>query len=124
MIVQLDTGSPVPIFEQLRAQLERLIVAGALPPGRKLPPIRALAANLGIAPGTVNKVYDALARDGLVEAAGRHGTIVLEHDRTRVDAGDLEAAADVLAVVARQMGLSDDAAHQALDAGLRRVRAQ
>lgn len=121
MIVQLDTSSPVPIFEQLRAQLERLIVSGAMPPGRKLPPIRALAANLAIAPGTVNKVYDALARDGLVEAAGRHGTIVLEHGRASADQSDLDAAADVLAVVGRQMGLPDDAVRQALDAALRRV---
>lgn len=121
MLVGLDTSSPVPIFEQLRAQLERLIAAGALPPGRKLPPIRALAESLGIAPGTVNKVYDALARDGLVEAAGRHGTIVLEHGRASADQSDLAAAADVLAVVARQMGLPDDAAHEALDAALQRM---
>jgi len=121
MIVELDTASPVPLFEQLRAQIARLIVSGAVPAGRKLPPIRALAANLGIAPGTVGKVYEALARDGLVEAAGRHGTTVLGHGRRVIDRSGLEAAADALAVVVRQMGLTDDAARQALTAALARV---
>lgn len=121
MIVELDTASPVPIFEQLRAQLERLIVSGTVPAGRKLPPIRALASNLDIAPGTVNKVYEALARDGLVESAGRHGTTVLAARRRNVDAGALQAAADALALVARQTGVPDAVAQQALDAALRRI---
>ena len=62
MIVQVDSASPVPVFEQLRAQIERLIVSGQFAPGAKLPPIRHLAADLGLARGTVNKVHDALAR--------------------------------------------------------------
>lgn len=121
MIVELDTASPVPIFEQLRAQIERSIVSGAVPAGRKLPTIRALAASLEIAPGTVSKVYEALARDGLVESAGRHGTTVLGGRRRAVDRGALEAAADALALVTRQLGVSDAAAQQALAAALRRL---
>ncbi len=121
MIVALDLASPVPIFAQLRTQLERLIVSGQLHPGTKLPPIRRLAADLGLARGTVNKVYEALARDGLVEAAGRHGTIVIEAPTVSVGGDDLAAAADVLAVVSRQLGLDDAAAHDALDEALGRI---
>lgn len=121
MIVHLDAASPIPIFEQLRSQIERLIASGQLRAGTKLPPIRDLATDLGVARGTVNKVYDALARDGLVETAGRHGTIVLDGTRANPRLSDLTAAADTLAVVVRQMGLPDDDAHTALDEALRRL---
>lgn len=121
MIVHLDNRSVVPVFEQLRAQIQRLIASGQLRPGTKLPPIRHLANDLGLARGTINKVYDALARDGLVETAGRHGTTVLDGSNVTTSATDLSAAADTLAVVARQLGLPATAAHQALDEALHRL---
>ena len=121
MIIHLDTTSPVPVFEQLRAQIERLIASGQLLKGSKLPTIRQLAHDLGVARGTVNKVYDALARDGLVETAGRHGTIVLDGARSTITSQDLAAAADTLAVVTRQLGFDDHAAHAALDTALHRL---
>ena len=121
MIVSLDHRSPVPVFEQLRAQIERLIASGQLRAGSKLPPIRHLATDLGLARGTVNKVYDALARDGLVESAGRHGTIVLDGARSTTASADLAAAADTLAIVTKQLGLDAAAAHRALDEATRRL---
>ena len=121
MIIHIDASLPLPVFEQLRSQIERLIASGQLHPGSKLPTIRQLARDLGVARGTVNKVYDALVRDGLVETAGRHGTIVLDGARVSTTAADLDAAADTLAVVTRQLGFTDDAAHQALSAALRRL---
>ena len=121
MIVQVDPASPVPVFEQLRAQIERLIVSGQLPVGSTLPPIRHLATDLGLARGTVNKVYEALSRDGLVATAGRHGTVVRATASRTASTSDLDAAADTLALVARQLGLERRAAHEALDRALRRV---
>lgn len=121
MIVHLDERSVVPVFEQLRSQIERLIASGQLRPGTKLPPIRQLATDLGLARGTVNKVYDALAREGLVETAGRHGTIVLDGSHVTTSTTDLSAAADTLAVVVRQLGLDDRAAHQSLEEALGRL---
>ncbi len=121
MIVHLDAESALPVFEQLRSQIERLIASGQLRPGTKLPPIRQLATDLGLARGTVNKVYDALAREGLVETAGRHGTIVLDGSHVTTSKTDLAAAADTLAVVVRQLGIEDAAAHQALDEALHRI---
>ena len=121
MIVHLDTRSPVPVFEQLRSQIERLIASGQLRPGTKLPPIRHLATDLGLARATVNKVYDALARDGLVETAGRHGTIVLDGSKVTTKASDLSAAADTMVVIAHQLGIDTKTAHLALDETLRRL---
>ena len=121
MIVHVDTTSAVPVFEQLRTQITRLIASGHLRPGTKLPPIRQLAADLGLARGTVNKVYDRLASDGLIETAGRHGTIVLDTPNLVTTTSDLDAAADTLALVTRQLGLDDTHAHHALDHALRRL---
>lgn len=121
MIVHVDAASPVPVFEQLRAQIERLIVSGQLAAGATLPPIRHLATDLGIARGTVNKVYEQLARDGLVRTAGRHGTVVQPPGRRKgLDHSDLDDAADALALVVRQLALDEAAAHRALDSALRR----
>lgn len=105
MIVQVDPRSPVPVFEQIRAQVSRLIVSGQLRPGARLPAIRDLATDLDVARGTVNKAYDALARDGLVETLGRHGTIVLGPERAVPRPDDVTSAADALALVAQQTGL-------------------
>lgn len=120
MIVHVDAASPVPVFEQLRAQIERLIVSGQLVPGTTLPPVRHLANDLGIARGTVNKVYEHLARDGLVRTAGRNGTVVERGRRSGLAASDLDDAADALALVVRQLGLDEAAAHAALDSALDR----
>ncbi|MDR0366037.1 MAG: GntR family transcriptional regulator [Bifidobacteriaceae bacterium] len=121
MIVQIDPASPVPVFEQLRSQIERLIVSGQLAAQTRLPPIRHLAADLGIAPGTVAKVYEALGRAGLVESARRHGTVV-KPLVSRPQTGyltearpALDKAADAVAVIAWQAGLSLEAAAGAVE---------
>ena len=114
MIVHVDTASAVPVFEQIRAQIERLIASGQLAAGTTLPPIRQLAKDLGLARGTVNKVYDMLARDGLVQTSGRHGTIVLDAPKPRASNSDLSAAADTLALIAHQLGISHEDTHAAL----------
>ncbi len=121
MIVQLDSTLALPVFEQLRSQIERLITSKQLRPGAKLPPIRQLASDLGLARGTVNKVYDMLARDGLVETSGRHGTIVLDTSHLTTSTSDLVAAADTLALVTRQLGLSGEEAHDELTRALERL---
>lgn len=120
-MVRVDPDSPVPVFEQLRTQVERLIVTGQLQPGSHLPPIRHLATDLGLARGTVNKVYELLARDGWVRSAGRHGTVVQTPPPDVTDPQALPAAAEKLALVARQLGLDDDRAHAALTQALGRL---
>lgn len=122
MIVSVDPGSPVPVFEQLREQIERLIVSGALPPGARLPTIRHLAGDLGLARGTVQRVYEELARDGLVRTGGRHGTTVAEH-RPSADDDAVARAADRLALVGLQAGLAAADLREALDAAMARLAA-
>jgi DNA-binding transcriptional MocR family regulator len=61
---------------EISAHVEAGVRAGALPPGTLLPPVRTLAADLGVAPATVATAYRSLRQRGLVETAGRNGTRV------------------------------------------------
>jgi len=111
--LRVDVTSPVPPYEQLRAQIAGLIATGVLQAGQRLPPVRQVAADLGLAGGTVARAYRELAQAGLVEGGGRHGTLIRSGARTLADdqSGQraLSAAADQLANIARDLGLSDDA---------------
>jgi DNA-binding transcriptional regulator YhcF (GntR family) len=46
-MIVYDPRSPVPPYEQVRAQLARQVQAGELAPGTRLPTVRRLAADLG-----------------------------------------------------------------------------
>ena len=76
MQIALDPSSPVPPFEQIRAQVAELARSGAAPVGTRLPTVRALAEELGLAVNTVAKAYRELESAGVVQTRGRHGTVV------------------------------------------------
>ncbi|MFI5956955.1 aminotransferase class I/II-fold pyridoxal phosphate-dependent enzyme [Cryptosporangium sp. NPDC051539] len=61
---------------EIAAAVERGIRDGVLAPGGALPPVRRLAADLGLAVATVAAAYADLRRRGLVETGGRRGTRV------------------------------------------------
>ncbi|GAB4098874.1 GntR family transcriptional regulator [Sinomonas halotolerans] len=71
-----DTELVIPLFEQLRRRILALVDDGALPVGRRLPPVRGLATELGVAPHTVARAYRELEEAGVLVTAGRAGTSV------------------------------------------------
>lgn len=75
-LLTLDPDSSVPPFEQVRAQLAAAIDSGNLEQSKRLPTVRQLAADLGLAVNTVAKAYRQLELAGLIETRGRHGTFV------------------------------------------------
>lgn len=122
MILRVDPQSPVPPYEQIRAQLATMVATGVLPSGTRLPTIRQLAADLGLAAGTVARAYRELEQAGVIATRGRRGTFVL-HARSSSPAlvvtGQLVRAARAFAIEARQLGVSQGealaAARRALD---------
>ena len=76
MIVAVDPGSPVPPFEQVRAQIAAAIEGGELRAEERLPTVRQLAADLRLAVNTVARAYRELEAAGQVESRGRNGTFV------------------------------------------------
>lgn len=79
MLVTIDPASSVPPFEQLRAGLVDAVTTGRLAAGERLPTVRALAEDLGIAPGTAARAYRELEAAGIIETRGRNGTFVSFH---------------------------------------------
>lgn len=117
MIVTVDATSKVPPYEQIRSGLAEQINDGVLAVGTKLPTVRKLAADLGIAPNTIARAYRELEEAGLLETKGRSGTFVAATgDRTRIRARD---AARRYADTAHKLGLSEDEAIAIVTAAIR-----
>jgi DNA-binding transcriptional regulator YhcF (GntR family) len=95
-IVEIDLDDPTPPYAQLRRNLAAMIDHGVLVGGQRLPPVRQLAGDLGIAAGTVMRAYKELESAGYVRGERRRGTVVVgPHDRSPADA---EAALRALAL--------------------------
>ena len=73
---KIDTKVDTPIYQQLVNQIRSEISAGELPPGTKMPTVRDLSAEIGIAQGTVKRAYDELESIGVVEKAQGKGTFI------------------------------------------------
>jgi len=74
--LEVNRAAAVPIGDQIHACLRKAIVDGRLAPGQRLPSGRDLAAQLGVARGTIRVVYDRLMAENLVFGAGPAGTRV------------------------------------------------
>ncbi|MEV7694079.1 GntR family transcriptional regulator [Microbacterium sp. NPDC089189] len=127
LIASPDEGSPaVDIYRQLRA----LIVSGQLGVNERLPTVRQMAADLGVAPGTAAKAYKMLEQDGLVISKTAAGTRVAASaallprsvialirdlaDEATSTGADLH---DVIAVLKMTWPAPSDPAHPHLTAG-------
>jgi DNA-binding transcriptional MocR family regulator len=73
--------------EDLVAALAEEIKAGRLPPGCRLPPVRALERQLGLSKNTVQVAYDELAARGLLDARPREGVYVTSPAEPEAAAG-------------------------------------
>ncbi|MFJ4684098.1 GntR family transcriptional regulator [Streptomyces sp. NPDC088789] len=76
MTLKIRIDDSAPPYEQVRAQISEQARSGVLPVGYRLPTVRGLAENLGLAANTVAKAYRALEADGVIETRGRNGTYV------------------------------------------------
>jgi DNA-binding transcriptional regulator YhcF (GntR family) len=109
----VDPGKPVPPYEQLRTQIAGRIASGELEPGARLPTVRGLATELGLAATTVARVYRELEADGVVVTEGRRGTFVKASSAASSQIARDAAAA--YARTARQVGLTLPEATRLLD---------
>ncbi|MEW2546393.1 GntR family transcriptional regulator [Streptomyces sp. NPDC047002] len=115
--IEIDPESGPAPYEQVRSQIADRARDGSLPVGYRLPTVRGLAADLGLAANTVAKAYRALEADGVIETRGRNGTFVAATG----DAAAHEAAgaAAAFAQRARRLGLTEDEARAAAADALR-----
>lgn len=72
--LQINQSSGIPIYVQIKTQLEYAIATGRIPPNVQLPSVRVAANHLNVAVDTVRQAYDALEQQGLVETRRGLGT--------------------------------------------------
>ncbi len=111
MKFKLNHHSNTPIYEQMVSAVIAAIDAGQLDIGDKLPSIRSLAAELGINPNTVARVYRELELRGFVESRSGSGSFVRPVD-------------EKAAVAAKQASMQELWARMLGEAKARRIDAQ
>jgi DNA-binding transcriptional regulator YhcF (GntR family) len=116
-MLTISPKSAVPPFEQLRVQLIEQVQSGELAAGRRLPTVRRLAEELGIAPNTVARAYRELEADGFIETRGRNGTVVSPQGDVSAQQGQFAARAYADRI--QQLGASRDDALAWVAAALR-----
>ncbi|MGY1630781.1 GntR family transcriptional regulator [Geodermatophilus sp. SYSU D01186] len=105
--ITVDVAAATPPYEQIRRQIAAYVDAGLLAEGARLPTMRALAADLGVAVGTVGRAYAELEAAGLVASRRRTGTVVTGRPKAPAEEELRRAAAD-LAARARAAGVDGE----------------
>lgn len=105
--IAVDLSSAVPPYEQIRAQVRGLVAAGVLNAGDRLPTVRDLAADLGVAVGTVQRAYRELESAGVVVSRRRTGTVVASGAGASASDQAFRARAQSFVREARSAGMSD-----------------
>jgi DNA-binding transcriptional regulator YhcF (GntR family) len=100
--VRIDERVSGPLFDQLRTQIIDGVRDGRLPPGTRLPTVRELAGQLGLAVNTVARAYRELESASIVETRGRFGTFI-----ARADPADaaMATAAHAFVSAAKSLGV-------------------
>lgn len=99
--ITVDLRDRKQLYEQLIDNIRKLILAGEIGPGEKLPSVRVLAKELCINPNTIQKAYNELERQGVILTLPGRGSVVL------AETGDLrrqqmKKTGDALAGIARE----------------------
>jgi len=78
MHIQIDKNAPVPLYRQIIAEIRRLIDAGLLAAGSRLPSSRELAEQVGVSRKTALLAYEELIADRYLESRPQSGTFVVD----------------------------------------------
>lgn len=117
MTFRIDDESEVPPFEQVKQQVIEGVRSGGLPAGAKLPTVRHLADELGLAANTVARAYRELEHLDVIETRGRNGSYVAASgDGTR---RQVQVAAAAFADRVRELGADHELALDLVAAALR-----
>ena len=74
------SDSKIDVFMRIKNHFKSLIEKGAYLEGEPLPSVRNAALDLGVNPNTVQKAYQALENDGLIEILPKKGSYVKKYE--------------------------------------------
>ena len=77
MYITIDPTDKRAIYQQVVDEIKALIAQGELPEGSSLPPVRQVAADLGVNLNTVAFAYRCLQREGLISVKHGSGAVVV-----------------------------------------------
>jgi GntR family transcriptional regulator len=109
VILRIHSGSGVPIYLQIEAQVKQAVAAGALARDEAMPSIRQLAAELRVNPNTVARAYSNLEREGTIRTVPGGGTFAAGRATGLLKAEKLRRVRPIatqLAVEAKQVELT------------------
>ena len=105
----IDQRGATPIYQQLIQEVKEALMRGGLCAGDKMPSVRELAGQLAINPNTIQKAYQELERQGVIESLRGRGTFVCEQLETIVDVqrqAQVNAALRRVLIEAHYLGLN------------------
>ena len=122
--MRIDPRSHVPIYRQIAEAVRDAVAAGVYRPGEALPSLRAMAVEIQVNPNTVQRAYDELVREGLIDARRGKGLFVAEHGTSAAQshAGDgVRRALDEAIRAGQAAGMSTEQVREIFHAALARM---
>ncbi|NDZ96809.1 GntR family transcriptional regulator [Streptomyces sp. SID6673] len=104
-MLTIDHDGAEPPFEQVRAGVIELIARRELLVGERIPTVRRLAADLGLAANTVARSYRELEAAGVIETRGRHGSFIKSSRDATLDRAQQATVEHVRSL--RDLGIDD-----------------
>jgi len=89
MLLTINTRDPRAIYQQIADGIKELIARGDLEEGTALPPVRQLAADLGVNLNTIATAYRELQKDGLITVKHGSGAVVASSTAVERNQGEL-----------------------------------
>ena len=121
--LRLSMDDPQPMYAQIESQLRDFILAGQLPPGTRLPSVRALAGDLACSVVTTRRAYEDLEREGFIRTRQGMGSVVAEIPEERMSAHrrePVEAAFREAVRAGRRAGLTEEELRHIIEETLQR----
>ena len=125
MLIRVDPGSSVPIFQQIVDEIKSAIARGACVPDEMIPSVRQMAAQALVNPNTVAKAYRELEREGILYTKRGLGVFVADHAAKASRNGrreDIRAKLKRISDEARRAGIEPDEIKTLLNQALRAKR--
>jgi GntR family transcriptional regulator len=122
ILLRLSMDDPSPIYEQIESQLKDFILAGVLPPGTKLPSVRALSSYLECSVLTTRRAYEDLEREGFILTRQGMGSVVARIPEEKMVAHrrePFERAIGEAVRAARRAGLTEEDLREIIEETLR-----